>query len=646
MWHMPRPFSVGLSPAELSLVLFADSLSCLLFRVAVGSPLDPTTPTNFGAPPPQRGNTPKLITCPVHRPSPAMTEPTPCIDTISSEIVEDGVDSAIPGVDAVEFLRSYVATCDAVAPGLTHALLGMQAHTARSCEAISLVLQDIDTAILNRAAEIGGSSCARAMAALAKAINAEVAQLNALFDQADTMVASGEEELEHAAGASVLLTMESLASLAHGLEGVIASPADVVTVYDYATASAETIVDGAACLRKACVNPLSVSVFGAGTDHYCFGESEAGGNIVYVKCQDFAGCQWDGLRCSDVRVHVAALEDVFGAVAVLPELHNSTCRPGLISGHYAVHCTSSIGAIQLSVATLAGFCPDVTIEVCAGSVAAGRHVRSIVAPFRDEIGAMPSGFTLSTDAKLLAVADMDASQLVVYDFETFEQVRVINPDEQLDKPIILNTTVDNTILVAEHIRCAIREVTWDGKFVRFIGLDVFDTSVYIVTSNSEYIATAKGNERTESHRVLLFDYASGELVRSFGSFGQGVGRLGSCTGIRFSRDGKHLWLMEFTNSRLSQYTMDGEHVQSFGEDVLTRAGDFEFTASGDIVVTDFTNGKVHLFSQRGEYIRRLGEQGSADGSFFNPEAVFVYKDKYYILDVVESEQVPRIQVFE
>lgn len=174
--------------------------------------------------------------------------------------------------------------------------------------------------------------------------------------------------------------------------------------------------------------------------------------------------------------------------------------------------------------------------------------------------------------------------------------------------------------------------------MRTIGHGVFDSGVVDIATSAGMIAVG-----TYTDKVYLLDYASGDVIRSFGEKGIAEGKLNGNNGLRFTPDGGHILIAENRSKRLSLFTLAGEFVRCIGVGSLNRPDDVDFATNGDIVVADYGKHCICVFSPDGStLLRSFGSQGSeAPGRFNNPTALAVLGNQLYVLD----RESARVQVF-
>lgn len=182
-----------------------------------------------------------------------------------------------------------------------------------------------------------------------------------------------------------------------------------------------------------------------------------------------------------------------------------------------------------------------------------------------------------------------------------------------------------------------QEVTLAGAHVRTIAEGIITGGVYGIAATPDIIVAG-----TWSNGILIFDQASGSLLRSFSCVGKGEGQLYGNDGMRLTPDGGHILISEDYNNRLSLFSLSGEFVRWIGVGIVTGPLDVEFAANGDILVVDCSNCRVCVFSPDGStLLRAFGTPGEAPGKLKRPNALSVHGDKLFVLDGASA----RVQVF-
>jgi hypothetical protein len=99
----------------------------------------------------------------------------------------------------------------------------------------------------------------------------------------------------------------------------------------------------------------------------------------------------------------------------------------------------------------------------------------------------------------------------------------------------------------------------------------------------------------------------------------------------------HVYVADTNNDRIQQYTASGELVDTwggFGEG----AGDFDapsgvaVAANGQVSVVEELNRRIQQFTATGTFVRQWGVNGGGDGQFTDPWGVAVGNGHIYIAD--------------
>jgi DNA-binding beta-propeller fold protein YncE len=144
-------------------------------------------------------------------------------------------------------------------------------------------------------------------------------------------------------------------------------------------------------------------------------------------------------------------------------------------------------------------------------------------------------------------------------------------------------------------------------------------------------------------QVVVFDYLTGEFVRGFGAAGSDPGGLKGTSGVRITRDGRHVVVAEANNHRISIFTLTGEFCKCFGgPSTLDHPTDLCLTDAGEIVVASRNRNEIVVFAADGSaVVKRFGSDGLVDGQFREPTALAFVRGKLFVLDGWS----PRVQVF-
>jgi iron(III) transport system ATP-binding protein len=128
-----------------------------------------------------------------------------------------------------------------------------------------------------------------------------------------------------------------------------------------------------------------------------------------------------------------------------------------------------------------------------------------------------------------------------------------------------------------------------------------------------YVAEYGGNDR-----IQVFT-ETGEVVRSFGSFGTGEEQLQRCSGLAFT--GGRLYVADAINNRIQVYTPSGELVASYmrpGDVPFRFPYDIAVTPAGTLAVIEYTAGRISVINPDGSLVGRYGRTGRGEGAFATP----------------------------
>jgi len=271
-----------------------------------------------------------------------------------------------------------------------------------------------------------------------------------------------------------------------------------------------------------------------------------------------------------------------------------------------------------------------------------------------DVGSAHIGLAVARDGSQLAVSNLGTHVITVYDTVSGAETvsfggRGTGPG-QFNQPSKLCITPRDTLLVADFGNQRVQEVTFSGVYIRDIGVGVFEDRIWGIACNDEHVAVTKFSG-TSPNRVVVFNYATGELLRQFAAHGSGDGQIGQySTGVRFTPDNQHIIVVDtYNNNRLSMFTVDGVWVKHIGVGVLggggmryVDLGDVDFTTDGGIIVADYGNHRVCVFAADGVMTSSWGAEGTSDGQFKYPTALAVSGGKLFALDASST----RVQVFD
>jgi sugar lactone lactonase YvrE len=260
------------------------------------------------------------------------------------------------------------------------------------------------------------------------------------------------------------------------------------------------------------------------------------------------------------------------------------------------------------------------------------------------------GLAVSRDESIMAVSNSASCRITLYALPSGHAIRVVGDEGsgpgQFYYPHKLCFTPDGTLLVSEWENRRLQEVTLTGHHVRFIGEDVFQSSVAGVDASKDFIIASQPDE-TDSD-LVVFDFRTGAFLRRFSTFDRTASVVDAmdsgCCGLRISPDGYHMLVAQFLTNRVSVYSLlSGRLVRQFGlSDELTEPQDVCVSDSGEIIVANSGYQRVCVFSPSdGRMLREFGSHGEDECTFAVPNAVCCIQGKLYVLNRDSDE----LQVF-
>ncbi len=153
---------------------------------------------------------------------------------------------------------------------------------------------------------------------------------------------------------------------------------------------------------------------------------------------------------------------------------------------------------------------------------------------------------------------------------------------------------------------------------------------------------------TEQHtqRVNVYD-SEGNLLRRWGTYGNGKGEFKEPSGIAFDAD-DNLYLADSGNCRIQKFTADGKYIGGWGErgdgdGELNMPWGIALDEDGCVYVVDWGNCRIQKFTSEGEFVMSVGKRGTGNGEFQRPSGVAIDRGgDIYVSDWGND----RVQVFD
>jgi DNA-binding beta-propeller fold protein YncE len=220
---------------------------------------------------------------------------------------------------------------------------------------------------------------------------------------------------------------------------------------------------------------------------------------------------------------------------------------------------------------------------------------------------LSNGVAVSRDGSTLLVSDYDGGSHAIHAFCVVDgsRLRVIGSrgDGPLHfrEPLQVWVASDDFVFVAEFGNERVQVLTPRLDFHGFVGVGQLHTPSGVCADN-DIIMVSEWN----AHRISVFRRGDGALLRRFGSQGRGDGQLNFPHGLCFMTGHRHVAVADYSNGRVSLFSVEGEFVRHVGVGELSGPSGVACSAFDEIVVADSCNhGSVVMFSPSGEVLHTM-----------------------------------------
>lgn len=195
--------------------------------------------------------------------------------------------------------------------------------------------------------------------------------------------------------------------------------------------------------------------------------------------------------------------------------------------------------------------------------------------------------------------------------------------------------VDGHIYVADSSNHRVQVFSASGQFVKSFGSygesdGEFDCLAGVaISSSGDIIISDRYN-----HRIQVFDQ-SGRFKLKFGREGNRDGLLSYPWGVAVDQEGL-IYVCDKENHRVQVFGADGTFLRKFGGSGR-RTGQMEnpyfLAVSPDnrLFVSDTHNHRIQVFDLQGRFLSSFGGQGSEDGKFKNPKGIAVDREGFVVV---------------
>ncbi len=178
-----------------------------------------------------------------------------------------------------------------------------------------------------------------------------------------------------------------------------------------------------------------------------------------------------------------------------------------------------------------------------------------------------------------------------------------------------------------------------GEYGEEPGQMIYPTDVAFGPDDTLFVSEYGGNDR-----IQCFDMDGTPLYR-FGSFGPGIGEYNRPQAMVYDADRNQLLIADACNHRIVIVKPDGSWIGSIAQ-CGTGAGDLSYPygikmlEDGSVLVSEFGNSRVQHLSLTGMCLGLYGMYGSESGNLKAPWTLTIIGERLYILDSLND----RVQV--
>jgi tripartite motif-containing protein 2/3/tripartite motif-containing protein 71 len=235
--------------------------------------------------------------------------------------------------------------------------------------------------------------------------------------------------------------------------------------------------------------------------------------------------------------------------------------------------------------------------------------------------------SLSLSGEILITAD---KEIVVLDRRGKKLYSISN--EKLEHPQGVAVS-ESGIFVADQGSHSLLKFDKTGKLLKSVGQmgrgkGQFNSPYGLTVVGDEVIMCDGGN-----HRLQVFT-SDLEFVRQFGSYGTGNGRFMAPVDVAHDKDGKNLYVSDYTRDCVQVFTMQGQYLR-----YLVAKGDITnptgIASDGELVYIIQLNGLLHIYRKNGDKVCSFPtKSGSAVRGVAVDQDGFIYVCDYNSSQVI------------
>jgi DNA-binding beta-propeller fold protein YncE len=297
--------------------------------------------------------------------------------------------------------------------------------------------------------------------------------------------------------------------------------------------------------------------------------------------------------------------------ADVPQPHTG---PRVSSRCSAAVCVAAVlGDAEQRVAVLGGRegMPRSLASVYGGAVTRflGGSCRGVVSRVIQGVTSSISGVAVSHDGSTLLVSDCPAFRTsAIHELSVADgsRLRVIggagDGPIQFAAPCQVWVASDDFVFVAELGSNRLQVLTPTLDFHAFVGVGQLVGPGGVCADDAVIVVS-----ELDAHRISVFSRGDGALLRRFAKKGRGDGQLICPRGLCFTSGHRHVAVADYSNSRVSVFSVEGEFVRHVGVGELRYPSSVACSALDELVVADC--GRVAVFSASGELVKTMGDGG-------------------------------------
>ncbi len=261
----------------------------------------------------------------------------------------------------------------------------------------------------------------------------------------------------------------------------------------------------------------------------------------------------------------------------------------------------------------------------------------------------PTSLAVTPDGSRLYMTDQSLGQVLWFDFKLGKADRLAG-DYGFAQPFGVALDQAGNVYVSEPPARRVRVFTPSGQFLREFGGEAERPTGLAIDANRQLVYLADGSFPTsQNHRVLVYSQ-QGKLLRTIGTRGSALGQFNFPAHLTVDKDG-NLFVVDTLNFRVQVFDPDGNLLRFFGEageslGKFARPKGVAVDKRGILYIVDTEMANVQLFNDQSQLLMAFGGKANMLEYFDMPGPIAVDAAGKYIYVGEQSNQLPRINVYE